>query len=394
MSAPEVHPCARAWAFPPPSRGRLAHARRTNLRELAARPERFEHHLTVVARAGAAQLEIATASEPLYFGHVNVSDEYAMALPTGDLQVDAFPLRTFVSDGAGQDLVRYNHRIGDLVLHPLGAVHWPGRLRPPFDPVVLPTGMRRCGLSVVFCASEPTLGGAGPGGTSAGREDDAKAYVPSPPQLLLRDVYGDAAATVARVGDASLELVVAPPAIVAPRGAYVLVLDAPAGSPYYACDLVHVAPGTTLDSAGIARALVFSSAAHAAAPPPPSWERLPAAPIAPIEDAPRGTLPVAAGGVALAALDDRRVAVAIGESRAEIPRYWLARTLFRVALHRPALGYVETYGGLFYDDRGGVERMGIRGGAAVTFPHQEALAILETLYRAAAPDDYVERLIP
>jgi hypothetical protein len=39
--------------------------RRTNLRALAARPGRFEHHLVVVARAGDAQLEMATASEPL-----------------------------------------------------------------------------------------------------------------------------------------------------------------------------------------------------------------------------------------------------------------------------------------------------------------------------------------
>ena len=61
---------------------------RTNLLELASRPGRFEHHLTVVARVGDAQLEIATASEPLYFAHVNVSDEYAMALPTGDPPVE------------------------------------------------------------------------------------------------------------------------------------------------------------------------------------------------------------------------------------------------------------------------------------------------------------------
>ena len=56
-----------------PSARRSPASRRTNLRELAARPERFEHHLVVVARAAGAQLEIATASEPLYFAHVNVS---------------------------------------------------------------------------------------------------------------------------------------------------------------------------------------------------------------------------------------------------------------------------------------------------------------------------------
>ena len=43
-----------------------------NLRELASRPERFEHHLIVFARIGAAQLELACASEPLYVPGWNV----------------------------------------------------------------------------------------------------------------------------------------------------------------------------------------------------------------------------------------------------------------------------------------------------------------------------------
>src|SRR5262249_3119983 len=133
---------------------------RTNLLDLASRPGRFEHHLTVVARIGEAQFEIATASEPLYFAHINVSDEYAIGLPTGDALIDGFPLRTFLADApTGQDVARYNHRVGDVVLHPLGFTHWPGRLRPPFAPVVPPPGMRRCGTSLVFCACAPTPAG-------------------------------------------------------------------------------------------------------------------------------------------------------------------------------------------------------------------------------------------
>ena len=81
MSAPVLyHPTTSTWRMPPAGRPPLAGARRTNLRELAARPARFEHHLTVVARAGCAQLEMVTASEPLSFAHINVSDEYALAL--------------------------------------------------------------------------------------------------------------------------------------------------------------------------------------------------------------------------------------------------------------------------------------------------------------------------
>src|ERR1019366_9123493 len=165
----------------------MSDVRRTNLRALASRPGRFEHHLLVVARAGAAQLEMATASEPLYFAHLNVSDEYAIALPTGDETVDRFPMRTFLTDaGTLEDVARYNHRVGDLVLHPLGFLHWPGRLRPPFTPLVFPPGMRRCGVSLVFCASSPTPGGGGSPGVTTGREADAKSYAANAPPLVLR----------------------------------------------------------------------------------------------------------------------------------------------------------------------------------------------------------------
>ena len=95
----ERHPTSRSWAFPAAVRAALGGGvERTNLRELVARPGRYEHHLLVCATIDGVQLEVATASEPLYFAHVNLSDEYALALPTGDALVDRFPLRTFLSD--------------------------------------------------------------------------------------------------------------------------------------------------------------------------------------------------------------------------------------------------------------------------------------------------------
>ena len=387
------HPAAAAWSFLPADRPSPGGMRRTNLRELAARPGRFEHHLVVVARAGGAQLEIATASEPLYFGHVNVSDEYAIALRTGDDTTDRFPLRTFLTDaGTRQDVARYNHRVGDLVLHPLGLMHWPGRLRPPFEPFVFPRGMRRCGLSLVFCASSPTSPGKRPLGVTAGREADAKSYAERAPPLVLRELQREGAATLARVGDASLTLVVRPRALAMPRGAYVVVLESDPESPHHACDLIHVSRGATLDAAGIARALVFAPEKGDVEAPPSSWDEVATPRMAPFEDAPRTPLPVSHGGIDVTALGDSRVTVAVGASQGVVPRHWLARMLFRIALHPPVLGYVETYGGFFYDDRaGGSVRLGLRGGGEVVLGHEEAMRLVEVLYRAVPPEGYTER---
>ena len=387
------HPATTTWQFPPPDRGPLSGVRRTNLRELAARPGRFEHHLTVVARVGGAQLEIATASEPLYFAHVNVSDEYALALPTGDDTIDRFPMRTFLTDAAtNDDVARYNHRVGDLVLHPLGLLHWPGRLRPPFEPFLFPRGMRRCGVSLVFCASSPTPAGERPLGVTEGRALDAKVYGSSAPPLALWDVAREGPRTLAVVGDASLALVVRPPNVPAPRGAYVVVLEGE--GPHHACDLLYVEPNGTLDGAGIVRALVFRSDAHDAAAPPASWSHLPASPFAPLEDAPRVALPFEDRGLKAIAVDGAHVQISVGGGVAIVPRHWLARMLFRIALHRPLLGYVETYGGFFYDDRpapGGLERVGLRGGRAISLAPEPMRALIESLYRAVAPEGYGER---
>jgi hypothetical protein len=369
---------------------------RTNLLELASRPGRFEHHLTVVARIGEAQLEIATASEPLYFAHVNVSDEYALALPTGDPLVDGFPLRTFVSDAAtGEDVARYNHRVGDLVLHPLGAMHWPGRLRPPYAPIVPPPGMRRCGTSLVFCACAPTPA-AGAGRTvSAGREADAKAYVATPPPLALLDTLREDSRMLARVGHAGLRLMVAPSIIAAPRGAYVVVLAAESAAAHRACDLIHLPPAASLDAAGIERAFVLESEMQEASPPPQSWHRIPDVAIEPFESGPRHTLPLSRAGIAAVGGDATEVTIRVRASTAHVPRYWLARTLFRIAIHRPLLGYVETYGGFFFDDRRQASEgitIGLRAGDRVTLPAPEALSIVEALYRAVAPPGYAEQL--
>src|SRR5262249_12190132 len=137
-----------------------------------------------------------------------------------------------------------------------------------------------------------------------------------------------------------------------------------------------------------ARALVMASpTADAAAPPP-----VPAAPFAVYEDAPPGRLPIELGPLRI---DDAGVTVG-GGTRA-VPRHWLPRPLYRVALHGFRLGYVETYEGFFVDDADDADparvTLGLRGApAAAHVPRADALAAFERLYRAAAPSGYTERL--
>jgi hypothetical protein len=377
------HPHARSWSFPA---DRPARDDRTNLRELAARPDRFEHHLVVVASIGAAQLEIATASEPLYFAHVNISDEYAVALPTGDDLVDRFPLRTFVSDPVtGEDVGRYNHRAGDLVLHPVGLSHWPGRLRPPYEPFAAPPGMRRCGLSLVYCANRPTPSTAISVPLPTDRTGDAKVYAGAP-NLVLAPL--DRPGVVAAVAGTTLEIVREPGRIAPPRGGWAFVLDG-AGA-YAAGDLVRIPDGGDLDATGISRALVFASPELPPDPPPPVWRAQPPPAFVPFEDAAPGALPIRVDALAIAATSDRTVEIQLGDARAEVPRYWLARMLFRVGLHGLRIGYVETYGGLYVDDTSDLA-IGLRGRGAITIPRVEALAVIERLYRAVAPPGYTER---
>lgn len=383
------HPAAHAWTFPPP-RGAFPFER-TNLKELVARAERHEHHLVPCATIGAAQLEITAASEPLYFGHVNISDEYALALPTGDDLVDRFPLRTFLADAAtGSDVARYNHKNGELVLHPVGYLHWPGRLRPPYEPFPVPPGMRRSGLSVVYCSATPAPS-VHPAVACTG---DAKPYVAAPPPLLVTALREPG--TVAAVGATTLELVVRPAAIAPPRGGWVVVLDGEGD--HAPCDLIRVPPGERLAGAGISRALVFASPDAPPDPVPPSWHAVPVPPLAPYEDVPPGALPLRHGELAIGDRSPALVDVTVRDATAQVPRYWLARMLYRIALHGLRLGYLETYEGMFVDDRAGAGddiAIGLRRGTervAITVPRSQALALLDRIYRAVAPPGYTERL--
>jgi multimeric flavodoxin WrbA len=395
---PSRHPATQSWSFPRGDRPEIPGVARTNLRELAARRERLEHHLTIVAKLGDAQLEIATASEPLYFAHINISDEYVVALPTGDDLVDRFPLRTFLSDAkTGADVGRYNHRIGDLVLHPVGSLHWPGKLRPPFEPFAIPKGMRRAGVSLIYCAGAPTPAAEGRTlSVTAGREGDAKAYVADAPPMSLVDLLAEGSEErpkeVARVGRSRLELVVRPAVIAPPRGAWVVVLEAARDSVHHASDLLRLSAGISLDGRGIERALVLSSDDEEPAAPPPAWVRVPGAPFVPFEEGTRGALPFSEGGLTVESKDARFASVRIGAASADVPKHWLARMLYRVAVHGLGLGHVETYGGFYVEDLGDPVRFGINGAEPLAIARDAALPFVERLYRAVAPDGYEELL--
>lgn len=368
---PARHRHAAHWAVPPARAGRM------NLRELGSRPERFEHHLVPVATIGSAQLELAVASEPLYFAHVNISDEYALALPSGDELVDKFPLRTFVSDGGTRsDVGRYNHRVGEMVLHPVGLAHWPGRLRPPYELPPFPPSMRRTGLSLVYCATVPT--------PSAGvvvevtGDERAKPYVTPAPPLSIVDVK-TRLGVIARVANTAIEVIEAP--VVLPKGGWVVDL--------VTLDLERVPEGGTA-GVSMTRALVFASADVAPDPIPPAWRGLPEPAFPPFEDGERAPLPLRIAGVTVREVSDKTVEVRIGDSTTEVPRHWAARTLFRLGLHHLRLGSIETYGGLRFDDR--ADLVIAIPGASVTIPRASALDAVERLYRAIAPPGYTERL--
>lgn len=388
------HPTTSHWVFPPDERPALpAPLRRVNLRELMARPLRFEHHLTVVGSVGCGQIEAVVASEPLYFAHQNFSDEYAMSLRTGDTQMEAVPFLTLLScPTTGEDVGRIKHRIGDVVVHPEGLLHWPGRLRPPYETFTFGPGMRRTGLSLVFCAAEPTAAHPErPLFVSEGREGATKSYGDAEVPFLLAGLHDEGPRVLGRMGDTTMRLVVRPESLELPLGGYVLVLEA-SSEGYFPGDLVYAPQGSVVPVEGLARALVFTAEGVAPLPPPAVWDEVPRAPFPPFEDGPRGALPIEIGGMRLSAGVGDDVTVELGGQRAEVPRYWLARFVFRVALHGYALGYVETYGGFFYDDRDGQRRLGLRGAGSVAIGERELAATFERLYRAVAADGHVERI--
>ncbi len=384
-----VHPAARHWVLPPDDRPPPPEGvQRTNLRQLAARPGRFEHHLMVVGSVGPAQLECVTASEPLPFAHRNISDEYALALRTGDSLLDPLRFLTLLTDPAtGEDVGRIKHGLEDLVLHPHGLLHWPGRLRPPHEPYRFGPGTRRCGLSFVFCGREPIEPTDRPLFVSEGRDADVKGYGDADPPFLLAALESEGDRVLGRIGDVTMEQrrggELAPE-----QGGFALILSG--DGPHHEGDLLRLAPGATL-TLGDARALLIAGP-MAPDPPPASWTELPPAPFAPFEDAPPGELPLARDGIGVTG-EGEQVRLRVGDGDALVPRYWLARFLFRVALHGYRLGYVETYGGFYYDDREpDAFRFGLRGGESICLDRPATEALVEQLYRAVAPAGYVERL--
>ncbi len=411
------HPSTRYWSFPPADRalpaaltlsagGQAAPAvlrgalaiQRVNLRELAARPQRFEHHLVVLGRAGDAQLEMATASEPLYFAHANISDEYAIPIDCGDALFDSIPFRTFLMDRAsGEDVGRVNHQSWDLVLHPHGYLHWPGRLRPPYTPPRFPNDERRTGVSLVYCGYRPHPPHPDrPLRVSPTRQAAAKSYTEHSPPFHLVDLQHDAPQVVGRVATSSLELLQSPARVDAPRGGYLLIVSASADL-HAESDLLFIPPGSAMDGAGVERALWFSDATQVAEPPTDIWRQAPLPDFPPFEDTAPGQLPLVLDelvpGRQLSAqpVTDDLVCVTLQGHSAEVPRYWLARFLFRLGLHRYQIGYLETYGGFYYDDQGG-HRLGLRGGGELGLSLAEMRQVVEQLYRAVAPPGYVEHI--
>jgi hypothetical protein len=128
-----------------------------------------------------------------------------------------------------------------------------------------------------------------------------------------------------------------------------------------------------------------------ASPPSDAWREVALAPFACFEDDARASLPLEIHGVRVEAVDASAVSVSIAHGRAEVPRHWLARMLFRLALHGYRLGYLETYGGFYYDDRDGF-RLGLRGADSVALTREQMAEVVETVYRAVAPEGYVERV--
>jgi hypothetical protein len=210
--------------------------------------------------------------------------------------------------------------------------------------------------------------------------------------MALASVRGPAG-LLARVGETELVLLELPAKLAPPRGGFALVLEAEAGSVHFPGDLYRIEEGCALDATGIVRALSFSSPD---APPdavPPSWNAIPARPFPVFEDQEAGTLPHSIGRLSIEEVSAGAVRVKIDDLASEVPRHWVTRMLYRVAIHGLRMGYAETYGGFFVDDRGDSVEVGLREGArraAIAIPRGQALKTVERLYRAVAPAGYKE----
>lgn len=155
----EVHPAAERWEIRPGSlelRPGAEGFSLLNLRVWAANPGQLEHQLTIVAEVGEAVIEAVCASEPLFFGHVNYSDEFNLVMPTGFGPIDRIDAKTYLFDPeSGEELGCYQSKIGDIVLHPVGLAHWPGYLKRYMDYRPPSKAQRFRILSTVYCAKGP-----------------------------------------------------------------------------------------------------------------------------------------------------------------------------------------------------------------------------------------------
>src|SRR5690606_41725858 len=121
---------------------------------------------------------------------------------------------------------------------------------------------------------------------------------------------------VGRVGASRLELLVAPERRARARGGYVVVLEGEA--PPHATDLVFIPESASMSGHGIARALLFTSDARPAEPPPASWAEVPPAPFPPLPLGERLPLPFETGGIPLEASEPGFARLRVAGSRAEV----------------------------------------------------------------------------
>ncbi len=125
-----------------------------NLRARAAAPVRLEHVLEIVMRIDDTVVEMATASEPLYFGHGNWGDEFNLLFFTGDDMADSFPARTVFTDtDTGEQLGYVKCSNGSMTVYPVGMSHWPGKLKEPHKIFNPPDELRRKVFACVFCTA-------------------------------------------------------------------------------------------------------------------------------------------------------------------------------------------------------------------------------------------------
>lgn len=152
-----LHPWCRHWEIRPGwLRGDESDAvALDNLRVYGASKRRYEHNLEPIAQVGEEVLEIATASEPLYLGHINLTDEFNILMTTGDRLMDNTLVRTFFFRPYSEELVAYSFGApGSVVLHPVDFCHWPGKLKDPFAPQETTMERRRL-LTLVYCGRCP-----------------------------------------------------------------------------------------------------------------------------------------------------------------------------------------------------------------------------------------------